>query len=435
MPGAASVRVAVDYAAVVSSHKPAPAGGDLAARVERRIPALARTMVATFVAEVPLYAQLPREQLDGEIYDISRENLRLFFRCLRERRMPSDDELAEPRASAARRAEERLPLQSVLTAYHVGGRIGWRAMVAEARPDEGDELYRLAEGVMAYLQALTNAVASAYLEEQQHIYGEQRDARRALAETLLAGVPDQGGDGDGAPVALARRAGVRLAPGYMVLVLRLGPSADERDAGVVGAVASRRKVRRVQAQLDRLAGEPVLTLLDPDGGPVLCPVGAAVAEAALRDAGALVDDLAAAAGAQTLAGVAWRPGVDRIPAAAAEAREVCEIATRLHHPPGAYRLDDVVLEHAVTHPRGTATGLTRVLAPILARPDLLETLERWFAADFDRRAAAAALNVHPNTLDYRLRRVAALTGVDPGSARGVQLLGAALTARSFTAAG
>jgi sugar diacid utilization regulator len=89
------------------------------------------------------------------------------------------------------------------------------------------------------------------------------------------------------------------------------------------------------------------------------------------------------------------------------------------------------LEYAVTHPADTAERLTKVLAPLDERDDLIETLEQWYAADFDRRAAATALNVHPNTLDYRLRRVSELTGLDTGTARGLQMLGAAMTARTF----
>ena len=401
----------------------------LAARVERRIDGLARAMVEAFVEEVPIYQQLPREQLQGEILDISRRNLRTFFRCLRESRPPTDEELSEPRASAARRAEERVPLDSVLTAYHIGGRIGWRALADEAKADERDQLDQVAEDVMAYIQRVTGAVASAYMEEQQHIYGEQRDARRMLAEALLTGPRD--GDPSWPPQSQARRAGVHLASGYLVLAVQIEATPDEQTAGVTGAVAGRRKVRRVQAALDRLAGEPVLTLLEPDGGSVLFPVGEDAAEQVLATVGDLTAELEAAAGGAVLAGIAWGRGADGAAAASVEAREILSLADRLGRPPGAYRLDDVLLEYAVTHPAETAARLTGVLSPIEERPDLLETLEEWYAADFDRRAAAASLNVHPNTLDYRLRRITELTGMDPGTARGVQLLGAAMTARSF----
>jgi len=43
---------------------------------------------------------------------------------------------------------------------------------------------------------------------------------------------------------------------------------------------------------------------------------------------------------------------------------------------------------------------------------LLHTLQAWFACDESSAATAAALAIHRNTLDYRLRRIEALTGLD-----------------------
>ena len=40
------------------------------------------------------------------------------------------------------------------------------------------------------------------------------------------------------------------------------------------------------------------------------------------------------------------------------------------------------------------------------------TLAAWFAHDMKSAPSAAALHVHRNTLDYRLRRIAELTGMD-----------------------
>jgi hypothetical protein len=239
-------------------------------RVQRMVPKLARRMIDTFVEEIPLYSLLPREQLDGEILGITTANLRLFFTALREGRALSDDELAEVRTSAARRAEERVPLDAVLSAYHVGGRIGWQALVEAAKPDDNAALVAAGERVLRYVQQVAAAVASAYLEEQQTIYGEERDARRALASALLSGEPAE---------ALAARLGTRIAPAYLVVVLQLGPHPDEADKGVGGAVAARRKARRVQSALDEFAGEPVLALLDATSGAALVPTTTAAAGA------------------------------------------------------------------------------------------------------------------------------------------------------------
>lgn len=100
-------------------------------------------MVATFVDKIPLYRQLPREQLNGEITDICRYKLGVFMRLLRAGDRPSADDLADIRASAARRAEERVPLDAVLTAYVTGTQVCWEALQREAGPDEQDELHAL----------------------------------------------------------------------------------------------------------------------------------------------------------------------------------------------------------------------------------------------------------------------------------------------------
>ena len=89
-------------------------------RVERQLDTLARRTVTTFVERIPLYRLLPEEQLKGEITDICRYNLGVFIRLLRERRPPTGDDLADIRASAARRAEERVALDAMLTAWPPG---------------------------------------------------------------------------------------------------------------------------------------------------------------------------------------------------------------------------------------------------------------------------------------------------------------------------
>jgi sugar diacid utilization regulator len=388
----------------------------LYARVSKRIPALARRMVDTFLEEVPFYRQLPVEQLEGEILDICADNLRVFFTTLQESRLPTDEELAEPRSSAARRAQERIPLDAVLTAYHVGGRIGWAELVAEATPDETDELICAGDRVQLYVQCLTSAVATAYLEEQQAISGEERDVRRALAAALLAGEPAEG---------LAARLGVDLAHTWTVVALELGESADERVTGVPAAVAARRKVRRVQACLDECAGGPVLALLDPTGGTALLPAGA--------QADGLAERLQTAAGGPVRAAAAPDVATEGLAAASAQVRDVLRLVRRLDRPAGVYALDDVLLEYQLTRPSPAVPRLAGLLDPLTRNPDLLLTLEVYLAEDLDRRRTAAALHVHPNTLDYRLKRIVALTGLEPATARGLHLLAAAVTARGLTA--
>jgi sugar diacid utilization regulator len=385
-------------------------------RVQRRLPLLARRMIDTFREEVPFYRRLPTEQLEGEILEICEDNLRVFFATLQERRLPTDEELAEPRSSAARRAQERVPLDAVLTAYHVGGRIGWAELVAEAKPSETAELVAAADRVQLYLQCVTGAVATAYLEEQQAIHGEERDARRALAAALMAGQPAD---------ALAARLGVDLAQRWSVIALELGEHVDEKAEGVAGAVASRRKVRRVQEVLDAYAGGPVLGLLDATGGTVFVPDVDAPADGL----DGLVEQLQSAAGTPVRAAAAHADTSSGLAGASAQARDVLRLVVRLARPSGLYRLADVLLQYQLTRASDALPELAALLDPLERNPDLLLTLDTYLAENLDRRRTAAALHVHPNTLDYRLKRIVELTRLEPTTTVGLQLLAAAATAR------
>ncbi|MEV8561430.1 helix-turn-helix domain-containing protein [Streptomyces sp. NPDC051917] len=78
-------------------------------------------------------------------------------------------------------------------------------------------------------------------------------------------------------------------------------------------------------------------------------------------------------------------------------------------------------------PHGTDAVAVRLLEPLDSQPGLTATVAAFLDCDFDRRRTAQTLDVHLNTVDNRLARVTELTGVDPHTARGVQLFGVALT--------
>jgi hypothetical protein len=72
----------------------------------------------------------------------------------------------------------------------------------------------------------------------------------------------------------------------------------------------------------------------------------------------------------------------------------------------------------------------RVLGPLLDRPDLLETLEAWYATGGSRAAVAEAVSIHRNSVGHRLDRIRALLGADPDAATVAGDLRAALAARA-----
>lgn len=92
-----------------------------------------------------------------------------------------------------------------------------------------------------------------------------------------------------------------------------------------------------------------------------------------------------------------------------------------------YTVSDVFVELAVADAPFVDEWLHAVGRSLQAGPDLLVTLDAYYRHDMHRGATAAALNVHPRTLDYRLRRVRELTGIDPGSTRGVRVFSSVVT--------
>lgn len=377
-------------------------------------------MVRRLHADVPFYAHLPHEQLDGDILAICRHNIDTYLQFLDTGRPPSPEELEVIRSSAARRAEERVPLDAVLSAYHVGLMMMWEHVQREAATMRPEHLPEVATVAMSYIEQVTSAVSSAYLEESALIYGAERDTRRALVTALLTGEP---------AADLATQAGTRLHDDYLVVAVRMGHSVDEDRPDVESAVAARRKIHRVSARLEAQTGTETLTLLDVSGGMILVPAGTDIADRAVNEIPDLIDDLADAAGSSIIAGYAWRPGSAGIVASGSEARALVELALQLGRPPGAYRLADLVLEYAISRDRSAMAVLAAVLHPLGGPGSVLyDTLAAYLDTDLDRRRTAGRLHVHPNTLDYRLRRIRTLTGMDTASATGITMLTSALVA-------
>ncbi|NUR92071.1 MAG: PucR family transcriptional regulator, partial [Nonomuraea sp.] len=229
--------------------------------IEAQTGRLARRLVRAFAAEIPIYRRLPREELDGDITAITEHNLRVIAAMFRDDRPPTRAELAPLRDSAARRAQEGVPLESLLAAYHLGVRHVWEHLFAAAAPGDVDGVLAANRLILVYIEAVTAAVCTAYVEEREGMLSQEQHAMHATVAALLSGDLD----------ALT---GVRLAAAYQVLVLAIGPHPDERTSEIAG----RRKVHRVRAALRRRSAEPVLSVLDPSGGTALIPGESDLAE-------------------------------------------------------------------------------------------------------------------------------------------------------------
>ncbi|MFE0463529.1 PucR family transcriptional regulator, partial [Kitasatospora sp. NPDC058965] len=298
-------------------------------------------------------------------------------------------------------------------------------IMAAAEPGDLPDVLRAQHQLLGYLRLVSCAVATGYVRERQAALGEEQVARQALLSRLLEG---------GSPQAAADRAGLQLPPCNLVLSIAAGPHPDELLPGVNRSVAAHRKVRRLRHELERQSRGVTLTALSEDGGLALLPYETPAGELGPADwAGLarLVGQLGRICGAELLVAVAAAaPGA--VAPAARQAGEVRQVARAAGRGPGLYRLEDVLLEYQLSRPSPARDGLAALLAPLAGRPELLETLRAFHTAGFDRRQAATRLRVHPNTVDYRLRKAASLTGLDPARGGDLPMLRAALAALDAT---
>ncbi|MDH6214484.1 helix-turn-helix domain-containing protein [Streptomyces pseudovenezuelae] len=146
-----------------------------------------------------------------------------------------------------------------------------------------------------------------------------------------------------------------------------------------------------------------------------------------------MQDFAHAAARPCAAGTAFGP-VAELADAHDRARRIGR-ATPLRQPVQLrpHTMEDTFVELAVADAPPIDTWLRTMARQLEPGPDLITTLDAYYRSDMNRRRAAATLNVHPRTLDYRLNRVLRLTGIDPASTRGVRIL-STLVARRLAGA-
>jgi PucR C-terminal helix-turn-helix domain len=361
------------------------------------VPALADSTVELVVAEIPAYAALPEAVVHGQIRDITQHGIELFLRWMRDGQAPAQEELDALRESAVNRASEGLALTDLMQAYRIGVRHVWQTLTASAAtPAERDALLRVVWLLMDYLDRISSAAAGAYLAVREHDISEEARRSRELLDRLCAGDPIDESLRDfarsrGFPVLDAYRPFALAAPGrpphvhsQLAASLRLaGTLALTEGERVIGLAPS----RETGATLG--ADRHVLVLGTP--------VGRAGLGSGLDQARSL---LALALGSGRRAG-------------SVDAREFL-IDLLLHDADGAVR----VLEEHVLDPLERPDAMRRI--------DAVATLEAYVESGLDRRRAAQRLDVHPNTFDHRLARIAQAGGVDPRSPDGLALVVLAL---------
>jgi hypothetical protein len=367
---------------------------------------LAARAVAVMCEEISFYRERD-ERFLGDVGDQVRSLYQAKIAAFLEDRPIALVDLAFVRGAATRRARAGCPLEDYVAAFRIGHQVFWDAIVRCAGESAAghEAALALAGPLMRYCDFASSHAAHAYVEFQQHVVADADRQRRDLLEHLLAGaMPTRG------PL-LAAAQGYGIGPESRLLVaaaVPVDPSAGD-DAPQIGSAAlARAGVHESKTLVVARHGEIVaVPALGPDADSVrLCDRLQAVQERLCQEGVAL------AMGISTVAG-----GVAELPRAYREARAalagvgddggVTALARLSPFDYLALRADDTA--RRLVDPR-----LRAFLDDDRGRGSVLTATVRALAdADLNLRVAAERLQVHPNTAQYRLRRIEERTGRNP----------------------
>jgi hypothetical protein len=373
---------------------------DLVARIGRSD--AAREMLAEMRKQIASYERLSDEVSEAGVLDTCKRNLRLWHQWLTSGGEPERAAVEELRASVRARADEGVPLEDLLHAYRIAGRLGWQILRRNAGPEEQEVLLDAAELLMLYVDMLSEVVTETYFAERERLVSEEERAARELVERIVDGTPLTVDERE-----LARRLELPLRACYVPFAAAIPDASPRRHAAL--AARLRGDGRLAVSEADRVFG---LALTAPEPGDL-------------------------AEGPQAVLAL----GEETPRAALASARE--ELQLLVDHGRRA-RLSGVLtpashaLELLLARSPQIATALCqRIFDPLLRGgegADLVHTLRTLVGCGFDRARTSRALHVHRNTLGYRVNRIEQLAGIDLDRPRDVATVYLALAAREQRAA-
>ncbi|HZS02952.1 MAG TPA: helix-turn-helix domain-containing protein [Chloroflexota bacterium] len=111
----------------------------------------------------------------------------------------------------------------------------------------------------------------------------------------------------------------------------------------------------------------------------------------------------------------YHPGIRGLARSYQDARAALSLGRRFHGRNGVHCLDGlgVAAFVGVSDERTKVDLAMHLLSPLDHEPELLQTLDAFFAEDCCPSSVAKRLAIHRNTLSYRLDKITALTGLDP----------------------
>jgi hypothetical protein len=350
--------------------------------IEPELDAITDEILATIAREVPEYARPLEGSFGRGVRTGVTEALRQFVELIRSpsgARGPGREVYVALGRGELRQGRT---LDSLQSAYRVGARVAWRRVADAAQRSGADAevLSLLAESIFAFIEELSADSVEGYAEARSHQEGERRRRQRELVLVLLRDPPPEDADLRAAAAAV----------GWRVPRAAAAIACAEEE---LERIARRLPADALVAALD---GEGCAIVPDPEGPGRATEIGGALAgrTAALGPAVAPAE----LSGSWALARAALR---------GAEAGVITE---------APLRADDVLTDLLLFEGRVFVDRIAvRRLAAFdeltpKARGRMAETALAYVREGGNAAAMARALDLHPQTVRYRLARLRELLG-------------------------
>ncbi|MCE7010916.1 helix-turn-helix domain-containing protein [Kibdelosporangium philippinense] len=370
---------------------------DLLGLLRTRIPDNAKRVVEVCSNDLPDYAVAaddPREYTD--MLDFAVFIRRRTIDLVASNSPLTEDDLAVVAATGERRGETGMsrPVLRRLLTLHAS------ATLNEIQEASGPTDLPVAMQMLAWLGPQGAAAQQAYtlgfLKGQKHFLPVIGQVRQ-FAEMVLAEEP--------AALANGRELGMQIPASYQVIVARAPDVDAETSDEAVHTVWHRYGVAATWYGDDFVA---------------LVPAGHSTK---------MISDFADIIGRPFAVGTATGPAA-ALSEAFALARRVSRV-TRAETVPHLFTAADVFIELGAAELPEIDRWLHDLAQRLTDGPDLVSTLDSYYRHDMNRPRTAAALCIHPRSLDYRLQRVHELTGIAPASTHGIRVL-SALVSRALS---
>jgi len=367
--------------------------------------AIIQRMVQCMDAQIGDYRQLADPAIKIDIQDSLDYVLQLWLRGLLDDRWPSALDLEPLVAYGRRRVHQGISMESLMQAARSGARLLWEETLKRAESDSAlmpELLYRLSPRLLAYFDLVGQTLADAYAEERRERLSWRDRLRYELCRLVFNNPED--------------------VDGFRSRMSALGMDSSALHVGLALRMRSGDGLAFPDSRLNLLF-TAIRRLLESDSEALLRTVrhghlliwapllaGESLIEGEARLAAQMQALLRANAGVAAIGLGLPDSGPRGWQLSAEQALKALDLGARLEPQQVLHRYFDFALYDALSQSDNVWRFHECLIERLSREAHLTRTLEAYFEHRQHRKAVAGALDIHPNTLSYRLERIETILG-------------------------